>query len=70
MTPLASLCTVNRDYVRVIDQALQFAGITPTLIPDPGRSTHYIVQVAEEDVDRAADLLKQRGMFVPPEEQP
>lgn len=70
MTPLASLCTIDRDFVRVVDRALQFAGISPTLVPDPDRSTHYVVQVAEEDVDRAAEVLKQRGVFLSPEEQP
>lgn len=69
MPGLASICAVDRDYVLVIEQALKAVGVTPTLTPDAGRPTHYIVQVAEEDVDRAAEALEQRGMFVSQEEK-
>jgi hypothetical protein len=64
----APLCTVDRDYVLVIERALKAADITPALIPDPGRPTHYIVQVAEEDVDQATAALKKYGRFIPQEE--
>lgn len=59
------LCTVDRDYVLVLERALQDIGISPALTPDVDRPTHYIVLVAEEDVDRAASALKERGTFVP-----
>jgi hypothetical protein len=66
---LASICAVDRDYVLVIERALKAAGITPTFTPDVDRSTHYIVQVAQEDVDRASTALKEYGAFVPLEEK-
>jgi len=69
MPGLASICAVDRDYVLVVDRALRFAGIIPTLIPDTNRPTHYIVQVAQEDVGRAAEVLEQRGIFVSQEEK-
>lgn len=68
MPGLTSLCAVDRDYIRVIERALKAASITPTLTPDSDRPTHYIVHVAEEDVDRATAALRQYGTFVPPEE--
>ncbi len=69
MTPLVPLCTIDRDFVRVVDRALEFTGISPTLTPDPGRSTHYIVQVPEEDVDRACAALHEYGTFIPSPEE-
>lgn len=51
-------------------QRLQAAQDTsPQPITDAGRPTHYIVQVAEEDVDRASTALKEYGAFEPREEQ-
>lgn len=59
------LCTVDRDYVLVVERALKAANITPALIPDPDRPTHYIVQVAPEAVDQATAALKEYGKFIP-----
>jgi len=69
MPGLASICAVDRDYVLVIERALKAADITPTFTPDVDRSTHYIVQVAQEDVDRASTALKEYGAFVSQEEK-
>lgn len=65
---LVALCTVDRNYVQVVDRALKAAGLTPTLIPFTDRPTHYIVRVPEEDVDRACAALHEYGVFVKEEE--
>jgi len=69
MPGLTSICAVDRDYVLVIERALQAADISPTFTPDADRPTHYIVQIAEEDVDRAFTALEEYGMFVSQEEK-
>ena len=60
------LCSVDRDFVMVVERALAAASVTSTLSPDPSCPlTHYHIWVAEEDVDRARSALLARGASVP-----
>ena len=62
------LCSVDRDFVMVVERALATVSVTPTFTPDPARPlTHYLVMVEDDEVDRVRAALETVGTFVPEE---
>jgi hypothetical protein len=64
---VVAICTVDRDFVIVVERALATASVTPTYSPDIDRPSHYRGEVAAEDVDRAQAALLEYGTFKQPE---
>ena len=65
---MPTLCSVDRDFVMVVERALATESVTPAFIPDPARPlTHYLVMVEDDKVDQARAALEIVGTFVPEE---
>jgi hypothetical protein len=68
---MPALCSVDRDFVMVVERALATVSVTPTFIPDPARpNTHYHVMVEDDEVDQAHAALEMVGTFIPEEVRP
>ena len=68
---MPTLCSVDRDFVMVVERALATVSVTPTFTPDPTRPlTHYHVMVEDDEVDQAHAALEMVGTFVPEEVRP